>query len=222
MMMMMMTYVAVEEGERVEAALGDGGHLPVVENGLDDDVGERAAVEVLHDDPELAVVAHEEAVHVVDEVRVLQPPHHLDLADDELLLRLTTQVHLLDGDRVARRHALRHDDRARRPVATATDVTVATSVVTFITALRYITELECGPMPNVMVALPITGGALCSTPRSLADAHYLTACSNAAKTRKRLKCAGVPQTRQQISAPMAGVHHIAGTSEDTLLLNIFF
>jgi len=32
--------------------------------------------------------------------------------------------------------------------------------------------LECGPMPNVMVALPIIGGALCSTPQSLADAHY--------------------------------------------------
>ena len=27
------------------------------------------------------------------------------------------------------------------------------------------TKLECGPMPNVMVAL-------CSTPQSLADAHY--------------------------------------------------
>jgi len=27
-------------------------------------------------------------------------------------------------------------------------------------------------MPNVMVALPSIGGALCSTPQSLADAHY--------------------------------------------------
>ena len=27
-------------------------------------------------------------------------------------------------------------------------------------------------MPNVMVALPDIGGALCSTPQSLADAHY--------------------------------------------------
>jgi len=27
-------------------------------------------------------------------------------------------------------------------------------------------------MPNVMAALPNTGGALCSTPHSLADAHY--------------------------------------------------
>jgi len=33
-------------------------------------------------------------------------------------------------------------------------------------------ELECGPMPNLMVALPNTGGALCSTPQSFADAHY--------------------------------------------------
>jgi len=33
-------------------------------------------------------------------------------------------------------------------------------------------QLECGPMPNLMVALPNTGGALCSTPQSLADAHY--------------------------------------------------
>jgi len=36
-------------------------------------------------------------------------------------------------------------------------------------------KLECGPMTNVTVALPNRGGALCSTPQSLADAHYLTA-----------------------------------------------
>ena len=49
-------------------------------------------------------------------------------------------------------------------------------------------ELECGPVPNVMAALPNISGALCSTPQSLAeaDAHY--------------QSAGVPQTRQQISA----------------------
>ena len=33
-------------------------------------------------------------------------------------------------------------------------------------------KLECGPMPNLMVALPNIGGALCSTPQSLPDAHY--------------------------------------------------
>jgi len=39
-------------------------------------------------------------------------------------------------------------------------------------SLGNISELECGPMPNLMVALPNIGGALCSTPQSLADAHY--------------------------------------------------
>jgi len=33
-------------------------------------------------------------------------------------------------------------------------------------------KLECEPMPNVMVALPNIGGALCSTPQSLDNAHY--------------------------------------------------
>jgi len=56
-------------------------------------------------------------------------------------------------------------------------------------------------MPNVMAALPNVGGALCSTPQSLADAHYYMACSNAAKTRYQLKFAGMPQnTGPPISA----------------------
>jgi len=33
-------------------------------------------------------------------------------------------------------------------------------------------EIECMPMPNVMVALPNIGGAICSMPQTLADAHY--------------------------------------------------
>jgi len=37
-------------------------------------------------------------------------------------------------------------------------------------------KVECGSMPNVMAALPNKGGALCSTPQSSADAHYLTDC----------------------------------------------
>ena len=58
-------------------------------------------------------------------------------------------------------------------------------------------------MPNVMATLPNIGGALCSTPESLADAHYYMPCSNAAKTRKPLKVAGVPQTAER-SQPLAG------------------
>jgi len=36
-------------------------------------------------------------------------------------------------------------------------------------------KLEYGPMFNVMAALPNIGGALCSTPQTLADAHYWSA-----------------------------------------------
>jgi len=35
--------------------------------------------------------------------------------------------------------------------------------------------LECGSIPNVMVALPSIGGAFCSTPESSAGAHYSAA-----------------------------------------------
>ena len=63
--------------------------------------------------------------------------------------------------------------------------------------------LECGPMPNLMVALPNIGGALCSTPQSLADAHYQMMCSNAAKMQNPLKYVGVPQTPER-SQPLVG------------------
>ena len=57
-------------------------------------------------------------------------------------------------------------------------------------------------MPNVTVALPNIGGALCSTPQSLAEAHYYMymPCSKTAKMWKPLKVAGVPQTPERISA----------------------
>ena len=83
-------------------------------------------------------------------------------------------------------------------------------------------QLECGPMPNLMAALPNIGGALCSTLQSLADAHYEMPCSNAAKTQNRLKFF-VPQTRQQISAVSRPKFTIlSGHVEEILLLNKFF
>ena len=48
----------------------------------------------------------------------------------------------------------------------------------------YCKILQCGPMPNVMVALPNIGGALCSTPQSLDRAHAQVPCSNATKIRE--------------------------------------
>jgi len=75
-------------------------------------------------------------------------------------------------------------------------------------------------MPNVMVALPNIGGALCSTPQSLADALYYTPCRNAAKTRNPLKLPGVPQTNETISAASGPKFTILwGHVEEMLRLN---
>ena len=90
-------------------------------------------------------------------------------------------------------------------------------------ACQWKITLECGPMPNVMVALPNIGGDFCSTPQSLADAHYWMPCSNAAKTRNPLKFAGVPQSTGSISAVGGPKFTILwGHVEDILLLNKFF
>jgi len=84
-------------------------------------------------------------------------------------------------------------------------------------------KLECRPMPNVMVALPNIGGTLCSTPQSLADAHYQMPCSNAAKMRNPLKFAGVPQTRPQISTVSGPKFTILwGHVEEVSLFNKLF
>ena len=78
-------------------------------------------------------------------------------------------------------------------------------------------------MPNAMAALPNVGGALCSTPQSLADAHYYMACSNDAKTRYQSKFVGVPQNTGPISAASRPKFTILwGHEEDILLLNNFF
>jgi len=79
-------------------------------------------------------------------------------------------------------------------------------------------------MPNLMAALPNIGGALCSTPQSLANAHYQSPeCSNAAKTWKPFKLAGVPQTCQQISAVSGPKFTVLwGHVEEILLFNNFF
>jgi len=76
---------------------------------------------------------------------------------------------------------------------------------------------------NAMAALSNIGGALCSTPQSLADTHYWSACSNAAKMRNPLKLAGVPQTTGPISAASGPKFTtLWGHVEKILLLNKFF
>jgi len=78
-------------------------------------------------------------------------------------------------------------------------------------------ELECGPMPNVMVARPLFNVEVWLTPTTRVP------CSNAAKTRKPLKFAGVPETCQQISAVSRPKFTILrGHVEEVSVFNKFF
>jgi len=59
-------------------------------------------------------------------------------------------------------------------------------------------------MPNVMVALPNIGGALCSTPQSLADADYLTAVQQCCQVAKAIEISwGCPKL-VNLSQPLVG------------------
>ena len=63
-------------------------------------------------------------------------------------------------------------------------------------------------MPNVMVALPNVGGALYSTPQSLADAQYWNAVQQRCQDAKPVEiCRGVPNSPTDLSHYWAEVHH---------------
>ena len=71
----------------------------------------------------------------------------------------------------------RHLYSAERPSRWASAHILVRFVLTaFTRVLKSHRELnnnyKCGPVPNVVVALPNIVGAVCSTPQSLADAHY--------------------------------------------------
>jgi len=92
-----------------------------------------------------------------------------------------------------------------------------------ISAVKSSFKLECGPVPNVMAALPNVGGASVQRRKVWLARTTRVPCSNAAKTRNPLKVAGVPQTRQQISVVSRPKFTIlSGHVEEVLLFNKFF
>jgi len=69
-------------------------------------------------------------------------------------------------------------------------------------------------MPNVMAALPNIGGALCSTPQSLADAHYYNAVQELCQDEKPVEIGrGAANSRTDLSrySIVGQVHHIVRT-----------
>lgn len=67
-----------------------------------DHIREGTTLHVLHHDPEVVLV--QERIDVVDDVRVARAAHDQDLVDDQILLGLLLEVHLLDRDAQVRAH----------------------------------------------------------------------------------------------------------------------
>jgi len=83
--------------------------------------------------------------------------------------------------------------------------------------LIQLSNYKCGPMPNVMAALPLFNAAVWLTTTTAVS------CSNAGKNRNPLTFTGVPQTRQQISAvSRLKFTVLSGHVKEVFLLNKFF
>ena len=68
------------------------------------------------------------------------------------------------------------------------------------------------PMPNVMATLQTIGGALCSMPQSLGDAHYQSAVQWRCQEAKPVEISrGAPNSGTDLSRKWAEVHHNVGT-----------
>lgn len=76
---MSMTHLGVQIGERLQALSTHGGDLLLVHARVRDNVGECAALQVLHDDPEL--VLHQVAVVRLHDVGVVVVAHNHHLIE---------------------------------------------------------------------------------------------------------------------------------------------
>ena len=82
----------------------------------------------------------------------------------------------------------------------ATDALRSCSTERVMIPVKIIKKLECGPMPNLMAALPNTGGALCSTPQSLVDAQYWSAVQQRCQDAKPVEiCRGAANSPPNLS-----------------------
>ena len=92
--------LAVEVGQRLETHHAHGGDLLLGHAHVGDDVGEGAALQVLHHHPEL--VLHQVAVVHLHDVGVVIVPHDHHLVEEQLPPLLLPQVHPLDRHLAAR------------------------------------------------------------------------------------------------------------------------
>ena len=90
---------------------GDGGNLTLAHQIGGDHIRQTSALHVLHNHPQLGLI--QERVYEVDDVRVPRGLHYEDLVDNEILLRLFIEVHLLDGDGIVGADLVCGEDTSR-------------------------------------------------------------------------------------------------------------
>lgn len=96
-------------------------------------IGQTATFHVLHDHPQIPF--DEEAVHEIDHVLMLAVLHDQDFVDDQILLGLLLQVHLLDG------HTLIRPDFKGRVHTTRSSLADFDEIAVFFSRIGRITDM---------------------------------------------------------------------------------
>lgn len=107
--------LGVQELQAVESLAADSRDLTLGHHVEGDNVSKTATLHVFHDYPEIAT--DKERVHEVDDVLVFAVPHNQNFVDNEILLRLLLQIHLLDGNALIGTNFKRCVDATRSTLA---------------------------------------------------------------------------------------------------------
>jgi hypothetical protein len=88
--------LGVQELQAVKRLAADSGDLALRHHVEGNNIGKTTTLHVLHHHPKIAT--NEKRVHEVDDILMSAISHDQNFINDEILLRLLFQVHLLDGD----------------------------------------------------------------------------------------------------------------------------
>jgi hypothetical protein len=87
------------------------------------DIRQAATFHVLHDNPQISL--HKEAVHEIDNVLVFAVLHHQNFVDNQVLLRLLLQVHLLDSHAFVAAHFVCRKNASRGTLSNLVELLVS-------------------------------------------------------------------------------------------------
>lgn len=101
----------------------DGGNLTLGHDVKGDNIRQTSTFHIFHDHPQVA--SDEKTIHKVDNVPMFALLHHDNLVDDQILLGLLLQIHLLDSHASVRPDLVRRKDATRRALTDLVEVSVS-------------------------------------------------------------------------------------------------